>query len=167
MPGFHCATCGDYHQDLPMTFGALAPAAWYALPEGEREQRAQLSSDQCVIDDSLYFLLGRLEIPVIDGDEPFTWLTWVCVSEADFERVSALWESPGRETEPPCAATVQSALPYPDGTLDLRATLHTQPVGERPCVFLDDASSLLGAEQQNGITLAQVQAMAEMALHGH
>jgi len=72
MPGFHCATCGSYHEELPLVLGARAPAAWEAIPAAEREARAQLSSDQCVIDDEHFFLLGRLELPVLDGEHPFT-----------------------------------------------------------------------------------------------
>lgn len=166
MQGFHCATCGQHHDALPTTFGAPAPAAWYAIPEAEREQRAQLSSDQCVIDGTHYFLFGCLEIPVFDSGEPFTWLTWVTVSEEHFDRTSELWEAEGRESEPPYPARTQSDFPYEVSTLNLKATLHTQPLGVRPLVLLEPCDHPLAHEQHAGITLDRVRELAERCLHG-
>ncbi|MEC6743092.1 DUF2199 domain-containing protein [Pseudomonas sp. SD17-1] len=165
MQGFHCATCGEYHDELPTTFGAPAPAAWYDLPQAEREQRAPLSSDQCIIDDTHHFVLGRLEIPIIGSPEPFVWLTWVTVSEADFYRTSELWETPGREREPPYAARVQSEFPYEVSTLNLKATLQTQALGDRPLVFVDAGDHPLALQQNTGITHDQARQLAERCLH--
>ena len=86
MPGFHCATCGDFHAEIPMVLGAPSPALWEDIPAGEREGRGDLSSDQCIIDDEYFFILGRLEIPVLDSHLKFTWLTWVSVSRPNFDR---------------------------------------------------------------------------------
>ncbi|KAF1050913.1 MAG: hypothetical protein GAK43_02630 [Stenotrophomonas maltophilia] len=166
MQGFHCATCGEFHAELPSVFGSSAPAAWFALPARERGQRALLSSDQCIIDGTAFYVLGRLVIPVVDADEPFVWLTWVALSEADFSRASDLWDSPGRESEPPYTGRVANQLPYAEPTLELTATLHTQPLGERPLVQLEVQAHPLVAEQQAGISAAQARALAERALHG-
>ncbi|TXG86390.1 MAG: DUF2199 domain-containing protein [Thermomicrobiales bacterium] len=165
MKGFRCSTCGEYHDELPLVLGAPAPAAYEAIPSAEREQRASLSSDQCVIDDKHFFILGRLELPVTDGPHPFTWLTWVSLSEKNFLRASELWRTAGRESEEPYFARVQSALPYPGGTLSLQASVHTQPVGQRPLVLLLEADHPLYREQQHGITMARVQQIVESALH--
>ncbi|HEX5720631.1 MAG TPA: DUF2199 domain-containing protein [Thermoanaerobaculia bacterium] len=166
MPGFHCSTCGSHHDELPLVLGAFAPAAWEALPENQREARAVLSSDQCIIDNQQFFLLGRLDIPVVGQENPFTWLTWVSVSEANFERASDLWHTEGRESEPPYFAWIQSALPYPGGTLSLKAKLITQPLGERPLVVLEETDHPLAVEQREGITAARLQSIVEAALHG-
>lgn len=166
MPGFRCSTCGSYHDELPLVLGAPAPAAWEAIPESERESRTLLSSDQCIIDNKHFFVLGRLELPVADGEHPFTWLIWVSVSETSFERISDLWQTEGRESEPPYFAWVQTALPYAGGTLNLKANLITQPVGQRPLVVLQTADHPLYQEQVSGITMARVQQIVEAALHG-
>ena len=115
-----------------MCLGAQAPAMWLSLPEPERESRGELSSDQCVIDDSHYFFLGRIILPVSDGPEPFVWLAWVSLSEENFLRASELWDSKGRENEPAYFGWLQSALPYEPTTLNLKTMVQTQPVGERP-----------------------------------
>eukprot|EP01034_Spumella_vulgaris_P030555 gene30555-37794_t len=124
--GFNCSSCGQYHSELPMVLGSPAPAAWDALAPAERTSDAGsgLSSDQCVIRGKHFFILGRLEIPVIDGDHPFTWLCWVSVNEKSFDRACELWAVEGRESEPPYFAWMQSALPYPVGTLNLQADCH-------------------------------------------
>lgn len=51
MSGFDCTTCGRHHDELPMCLGSPAPELWFSIPEEEREKRAVLSSDQCVITD--------------------------------------------------------------------------------------------------------------------
>jgi hypothetical protein len=55
-----------------MHYGAPAPDAWYSLPEAEREGRAHLSSDVCLIDEEHGFVVGNLEIPVAGCDEAFS-----------------------------------------------------------------------------------------------
>lgn len=120
-----------------MCFGQPAPALWLQMSEAEREKRGELSSDQCVVDDQHYFVLGRIILPVVDGLEPFCWLAWVSLSEKNFLRVSDLWHTEGRESEPPYFGWLQSALPYNPSTLNLKTQIHTRPVGERPLIELE------------------------------
>jgi len=54
-----------------MSYGAEAPAYWEAIPPEERQARGELSSDQCVIDEH-FFILGRLELPIVGEPEPFS-----------------------------------------------------------------------------------------------
>ena len=166
MNSFLCNTCGKQHDELPMCFGPSAPDLWFSIPEAEREGRSELSSDQCVIDDKHFFVLGRILIPVIDGPSPFIWLAWVSLSETNFLRTCELWESEGRESEPPYFGWLQSALPYEPTTLSLKTQLHTMPLGERPSIVLERTNHPLSVEQDLGITMARVQEIVEAALHG-
>ncbi|NBW78583.1 MAG: DUF2199 domain-containing protein [Betaproteobacteria bacterium] len=118
--GFTCTTCGEYHDQLPMCFGTNAPALWLSMSEEERTSRGELTSDQCVVDDKHFFVLGRILLPVVDGPGPFAWLAWVSLSEKNFLRYCELWESEGREVEPPYFGWLQSALPYEPTTLSLK-----------------------------------------------
>ena len=95
-----------------MCLGADAPALWYTLPESERAFRALLSSDQCVIDDEYFFVRGRILLPIVESDDSFIWLAWVSLSAKSFERMSELWDTEGREAEPPYFGWLQCALPY-------------------------------------------------------
>ena len=166
MNSYICTTCGNKHDELPLCFGSSAPALWYSIPEEERATRAELTSDQCVIDDQHFFVLGRILIPVNDGLGPFIWMAWVSLSKTNFLRSSELWETPGRESEPSYFGWLQSSLPYEQTTISLKTHLQTMPVGERPSIWLEETDHQLAREQHNGISMARVQQIAEAALHG-
>jgi len=166
MTGYVCSTCGETHDELPMCFGPHAPAMWFSIPEPERESRVSLSSDQCIIDEEHFFILGCIVLPVIDGPEPFVWLAWVSLSEINFNRACDLWVSEDRENEPPYFGWLQSGLPYEVSTLSLKTKVVSQPVGVRPLIELEPTNHPLSLEQQHGITMARVQQIAEAALHG-
>ena len=166
MAGFRCSRCDNEHGEPPFSYGSPAPRTWFDIPELERAGRCELSSDQCIIDGKWYFLLGLLELPVQGRSQPFAWSVWVSVSEASFRRANELWHTSGRESEPPCFGWLQTELPYPGGTLNLKCRLHTRQVGTRPFVELEPTEHPLALEQRSGITLARVQEIAEQILHG-
>lgn len=168
MQGYHCRTCGEFHAELPLVFGPDAPLSWYGLGESERATRAELTSDQCVIDGEHFFIRGRLEIPIIGGTERFAWLVWTTLSEAHFLRASDLWDTEGRETEPPYFGWLSTELAptYGVSTINLKTHVHTRPVGERPFVELEPTDHPLAVEQREGITWDRVQRLAEQILHG-
>jgi hypothetical protein len=41
MPGFTCSTCGQYHEELPLSFGADMPDYYYSIPPEERATRVK------------------------------------------------------------------------------------------------------------------------------
>ncbi|MBY0457703.1 MAG: DUF2199 domain-containing protein, partial [Gemmataceae bacterium] len=120
MTGWRCRCCGEVHDELPMHYGAPAPALWFDIPEAERDRRCQLSSDQCIIDGRHFFIVGNLELSVAGSAERFSWDVWVSLSDRNFARACALWEQAGRESEPPYFGWVSTSLPgYPE-TLNLK-----------------------------------------------
>lgn len=166
MRKWRCRCCGKNHGELPMHYGAPAPALWFMIPEAERPQRCLLSSDQCIIDKQHFFVVGNLEIAVAGVEELFSWDVWVSLSDRNFARACQLWEQPGRESEPPYFGWLSTSLPgYPD-TLSLKTNVHMREVGRRPRVELEPADHPLAVEQLQGITLARVQEIAELVLHG-
>lgn len=165
MSGFRCRCCGELHDELPMHYGAAAPALWYSIPEAEQAERCVLSSDQCIIDEEHFFIVGNLEIPVAGVEEAFSWDVWVSLSDKNFARAVKLWKKKGRESEPPYFGWLSTALPcYPD-TLNLKTMVHTREVGRRPWIELEPTDHPLAVEQREGITLARVQEIAELILH--
>jgi hypothetical protein len=149
-----------------MHYGAEAPVHWYSMAPEEVERRGQLSKDQCIIDDQFFFVVGNLEIPVIGSNELFSWDVWVSLSERSFARSCELWEQIGRESEPAYFGWLSTSLPgYPD-TVNLKTMVHTREVGRRPRIDLEPSDHPLSLEQRNGITLARVQEIAAMVLHG-
>ena len=163
--GYRCRTCGQYHREMPLHYGAAAPVAYYGVPEAEREARTLLSSDQCIIDDQFFFIAGNIDIPIIGHDEMFSWDVWVSLSAKNFQRAGELWTTKGRESEPPYFGWLSTALPgYPD-TLHLKTQVHTREVGRRPFIELEPTDHPLAVEQRTGITWERVQEIAELVLH--
>src|SRR5689334_872064 len=101
MPRYYCRRCGQRHDDLPLHYGFQAPVYWYGIPEDERTCCCLLSSDQCVIDEEHFFVLGNLELPTIGSEERFSWDVWVSLGTENSARACKLWEQPGRELESP------------------------------------------------------------------
>ena len=163
--GFICGTCGEYHTELPMEFGVDVPLLYDTIPAEDRASRCDLTSDLCVVDNEHFFIRGCLEIPVVDGDGPFVWGVWTSLSKENFKRTVQLWETEGREDEPPYFGWLSTRLPlYPD-TLNLKTHVHARPIGQRPFVELEPTDHPLAVEQRNGITMARVREIAAALLH--
>jgi hypothetical protein len=162
---FKCHRCGVVHQGLPFGFSAPAPYHYYEIPEQERRKRAVLGSDQCIIDGKHYFVLGRLDVRILDTQDMFSWGVWVSLSERNFKRMSELWHTKGREDEPPYFGWLNTQLPgYPE-TLNLKTQVHTQRLGERPLIELEPTDHPLALEQRHGISRARARRIAESLLH--
>lgn len=129
--GFTCSCCGSHHAELPLNHSAEAPAVWD--PAFAEADDCLLSSDQCVIKAQHYFVKGLIEIPVIGSDEVFSWAVWVSLSRENFSRAADVWDTPGRESEPPYFGWLTTELSaYPSTTLNLKTHLHTRPLGGAP-----------------------------------
>lgn len=148
-----------------MSLGCEFPAYWYGIPEEERNQRVLCDGELCVIDGQHFFIKGRLRIPLMDCSTPFEYLVWVSLSEANFKRTIHLWEQPGREAEPAYFGWLSNLLPGYPSTLNLKAAVHTRPVGERPTIELEPTDHPLAQEQLGGVGLARVQQIGEQSLH--
>ena len=163
--GYLCRGCGERHEELPFSYHAGAPEYW--SDDLDDDDASQLSEEQCVINGEYYYVHALIRLPVVDAEDDFEWGVWVSLSEANFERMSDAWEQEGRETMEPMFGWLCTALPtYEPSTLDLKTMVHTQPVGLRPLVELEPTDHPLAVEQRNGITVARVQEIAELLLHG-
>jgi hypothetical protein len=162
--GYTCRCCGKYHGELPMSYGAEAPAYWRG--EFAADASSLLESDVCIINGEHYFVRGTLEIPVIGADEAFSWGAWVSLSEANFKKTLDLMSAEGRESEAPYFGWLSTELPvYGASTLNLKTHVHTRPVGLRPTIELEPTDHLLALEQHKGITRERVRGIAEQLLH--
>ena len=173
MDGYTCKVCGQYHEGLPLSYGSSVPALVYSIPENEQKKRVLLSSDQCEVrgekffDEKAYFIVGNIDIPIIDSTKIFQWTVWVSLSKDNYKRANKLWNSPGREKESPYFGWLSTSLPlylYPE-TLNLKTNVYTQPVGVRPFIELEPTDHPLAIEQRTGISWERVQEIAELVLH--
>jgi hypothetical protein len=163
--GFECRGCGEWHDELPLSYRSDAPDYW--SDDFDDDDDSDRNDDLCVIGGEHFFVQGNLNIDVTDTDETFSWGVWVSMSEADFGRMMKVWEEPGRESEPPYPGEISTDLPgYGASTLRLKAKIHTNPVGEKPWISLDPTDHPLAAEINAGMTMKRVQEIAELLLHG-
>lgn len=162
--GYSCRCCGEHHDELPLSYGADAPAYW--LEQFAADESSMLEAEVCVIKGKHYFVRGSIEIPVIDAETPFSWGAWVSLSGPNFKKTLDLMDTPGRESEPPYFGWLSTELPvYEIGTLNLKTHLHTRSVGLRPTIELEPTDHPLAIEQREGITLDRVREIAEQLLH--
>lgn len=158
LDSFYCSECGKRH-DLPFAYGTTAPTTYSAIPAQEREVRCELTKDICIIDEQFY-ILGNLEIPIVESSKLFSWNVWVSLSKQNAHRVVELWENPERQNEPPYFGWLCTDLTcYPD-TLMLKTLVHTREVGKRPFIELEPTEHPLAIEQRNGITIERVREIA-------
>lgn len=167
MPQWKCKSCGEWHQELPLAYGPPAPALWYQIPEAERDQRAELTSDLCLIDEQYAFIVGNLEIPIIGSNQHFSWDVWVSLSLPNFKRTLELWDQAGRESQPACFGWLSSTLPGYPQTINLKTMVHTRELGLRPRIELEPTDHPLAVEQREGISWLRIQEIAETVLHAN
>jgi hypothetical protein len=163
---YKCATCGQVHGGLPMSFAAEFPDLYANMSREQRDARAVIGSDQCIIDQEWFFVRGCLEIPIIGSDEVFLWGLWASVREEVFDEISECWELVGREkSRGPFKGRLGNSLAeYPE-TLNLKLRIALQPLGARPVRVIEEADHLLAIEQSSGITYDRALAMAALLLH--
>ena len=164
MIGYICAACGSFHSERPTSWKFDLPVVVAALSETEREQRVDMSSDQCILDREHFFILGNLDVPIQDSDEFLRWSVWSTLSKKNFDRASEQWEAPGRESEPPYFGWLSNQIPgYPD-SVNIKALVHTQPVGIRPQIEVIEEDHPLRTEQRAGVSAARADAIIHAAL---
>jgi hypothetical protein len=163
---YQCKTCGAMHPERPTCFGAELPAVVSRLSAEERERRVSMSSDQCILDNEHFFVLGTLDLPVQGTDETITWIVWSTLSKANFQRMSEVWNAEGRESEPPYFGWLSNQIPgFPD-SLNLKLLVRTEPLGFRPRFEVVDEKHPLCIAQRGGITGEQADHLIHAALYG-
>jgi hypothetical protein len=100
-----CHECGQSHEGIPLSFAADFPDQYANMPLEDRDNRSIIASDQCIID-SVFYVRGLLEIPILDSDEIFLWGLWANVKEEVFDELD---EKLGGARKRSTARTVQSA----------------------------------------------------------
>ena len=150
--GYECSICGETHEDLP-DLGHDRPHYWYGLPAGEREGRARLTEDTCVIDDEDFFIRGVLSIPVLDYERDFGFGVWVSQKLENFQRYLA---EPDSDEIGPFFGWLSTEISYyAESTLNLQTMAHFRGGGSRPTIELEPTEHPLAVDQREGITLAK------------
>jgi hypothetical protein len=161
---FKCHTCEEIHVGMP----ALAwdyPLYYLSVPENEREDRCELTSDTCVVDNEFYFVRGSLEVHVHNEDEQFSWGVWVSLSKKSFARYLELYEVDPRDQEEPFFGWLSVSIAIYPETENLKTMVHLRNEGIRPFIELEPTEHPLAVEQREGITRERVAEIYEAMLH--
>jgi hypothetical protein len=161
-----CATCGKVHDGIPLSFAAEFPDMYANMSREDRDARCVIGSDQCIIDDELFFIRGCLELPIAGSPDLFLWGLWASVREEVFDEISESWELVGREkSRGPFKGRVANSLSVYPETSSLKIGIVVQPVGTRPLFFLEEAEHPLTIEQRSGISRGRALELASLLLH--
>ena len=125
----------------------------------------EAGSDQCILDGKHFFILGNLDVPVRGSEDMLRWSVWSTLSEANFKRAADLWETAGRESEPPYSGWLSNQIPGYPSTINIKALVHTQPVGVRPQIKVVEEDHPLATDQENGIDPARLDELIHVAWH--
>ena len=163
-PDFFCPICNERHI-ISASYSIKVPAAALAIPKDEVDTRVVITPDQCVIDNRDFYIRGRIPIPIHGLEEPFIWGVWAEISPKNFIRTFELWDTPGREDEPPFPGYLNSEITIYGPTINLELDIHTQVVGRRPHFFIKDPDHPLAREQREDISLERLEEIAIQILH--
>ena len=150
---------------MPLDYAYDAPDYW--SESLLKDADSFLNSDLCVIKEEDYFVRGLIEIPVIGRDEPFRWGVWTTLSKKNFDRMVKLWNDPKLVNEPPYFGWLANSIDLYPETLNLKTTVHSRSVTERPYIEVEPTDHPLALEQRRGITTERVREIAERTIHPH
>jgi hypothetical protein len=155
-----CSRCGQIHMNVPFSFAADFPDNYANMSADERNNRAHISSDQCIIDESEFWIRGCLEIPILGQEEPFIWGLWANLFEEDFDIISDHWETSNRENLiGPFNGRLGNSLSLYTNTGNLKLAIKIQPLGSRPLFFVSEPHPL-ATEQEHGISIETARSYA-------
>lgn len=162
-----CSTCGQLHEGIPLSFAVDYPDNYANLKQDEQKNRALLGSDQCIIDESEFYIRGLIEIPVHGVAEPFLWGVWASIWPEDFDAIADTWEREGREKIiGPFKGRLANNLPeYAHSSANLKLRIEVRPVSVRPLFVIEEPEHPLAIAQRDGMTRKQAYALAEAILH--
>jgi hypothetical protein len=68
---YKCATCGEEHNEVPLSFAADFPDMYANMKREERDVQTVIGSDQCIVGRQWFFIRGCLEIPILESSDIF------------------------------------------------------------------------------------------------
>jgi hypothetical protein len=127
------------------------PDHWWGVPDAQRDQRVELTSDTCIIDDTDFFIRGIVEIPVLDYPRSFGFGVWVSQKQENFRTYLDNYDS--SEIGPFFGWLCNRIAYYEEETLLLKTMAHFRGEGLRPSIELEPTDHQLAVDQRTGISL--------------
>ncbi len=156
---YRCPDCRDIHDGLPDLCFAL-PDAIFELDPEQRQARALVSSDLCVLDDERYFIRCVLEVALADHTDVFAYGLWAEVKARDFNRYAVYYNTEAPATASQFEGAIANRLPLTEETLELACAISlSNEEGMRPALRVLNASHSLHGEQETGVELSRALAL--------
>jgi hypothetical protein len=124
----------------------------------------ELNNDLCVVDQSVFFMRGHIELPIV-GCDTFVFSVWCSLSEASFSHAMDRWKDPSREGDGYFGWLCSSIPVYPS-TLQLKLNVRSRAVGQVPLFEVQQCDHPLYLDQRDGISLDRARQIAHALLHG-
>ncbi|TXG39298.1 DUF2199 domain-containing protein [Seonamhaeicola maritimus] len=164
--GYYCSECGEFHGEIPMSYGAESPTSYFNLDE-ETKNQSELTRDICIINRERFFIKGQIKIKVDTQNKPFTWNVWVEIGKEDFDIGQENWTNENRFLRKPYNGVIDTPLNCYSNTLGLKVKVQTQKVGIIPEIIISETNHPLFFEQENGINMDRVTGFAKKILYAH
>lgn len=149
-----CSQCNEEHDEVEPGF--RFPDAYFAVPEAERKERIQASSDLVRIDGLAHFIRAVAPLPVHGRDAPYSWGFWVKVSRQDFEAYERDYSVDAPADHAGFVGTLANQTRWLKPTLGRRVHVHPGKSSQRPRLVLLEDDHELTQLQTNGVTQTQV-----------
>ena len=154
-----CPVCHGKHDEIPTCFGIEAP--WQALvPEPEFTKRVELTADLCVVDETVFFVRGHIEIPIHGHNEPLAFSVWSSLSQASFNEMMERWNAPDRVNDGPYFGWLSSPIHVYPSTINLKLSVHMRVPGLTPLFEVEPTDHPLALDQRNSISIERWHDMA-------
>jgi hypothetical protein len=163
--GFQCASCGKWHDELPLDLGYAEPLYVAELDDNERQQFVTTLGDFRVLrrdGETSYFVRGVIELPIIGMNEVFRYGVWASLGDESFELAREAYAND--VAAGPFFGWVSNRIEGYVDTMNLKSHVHVRAV-MRPRIELEPTDHPLAIEQRDGITLDRVREIMHRALH--
>jgi hypothetical protein len=149
-----CECCGNEIGDIAFDKSYKMPDDIFSLPQGEKDDRAEIDSDLCRLGER-YFLRGVAYIPVIETDQSYGWGVWVEVPEENFFDYVQNYEN-DNSSMPKFKGVVANDIPFYKNTIGLEVEIQLGNETQRPNFTFLGYEHELANEQLNGINIQKV-----------
>ena len=149
-----CGCCGKDIGEIAFDKSYKMPDEIWDLSKTEKEERAQIDSDFCRLDDR-YFIRGVAYLPISETDKSYGWGIWAEVPQEHFFEYVKCYEE-DNSAKPNFSGLVANKIPSYENTIGLELLVRLGDETQRPEFYFTNPAHLLTKEQTNGISIEKV-----------
>ena len=155
-----CGVCGETHSDLPHDFGWQLPDELWILPEKERQEKLEWSTD-LAYHDGRWFVRGVLFVPINDGGRRWGWGIWAEIDETAMNIAYYNFTEDASDA-PLQPGTIANKIPGFEDSVGQQIIIRFGTADVRPLFFFpEDSQHPLAVEQREGISIERYHEILE------